>query len=381
MIINNCKLVYLDKVECGSLLIKNNIIEKINPKMYEDEIIIDGGGRFLSPGFIDIHTHGAAGYDVMEGSYQSLNSVSLTLASHGITSFLPTLVPSTIPLIVKALEGIKKAMGKTLGANILGANFESPFVNIAMAGALDINYLLPPTIDNIKNIIDDYASIITSMTIAPELEGAMELIAYLTKIGIKASLGHTNANYNEAILGIEKGISHSTHLYNAMKGLHHREPGTVGAIFDTHISCELICDGIHVSYPSIRIALKQKTTDEIILISDSMMATCMGEGEYSLGGLKVYVKNGSARLENGTLAGSLLTLDKSISNLLLNTSLKLPELIKMATYNPAIFCGVANKKGLIKEGYDGDLILFDEAINIHKVIIGGNIIENNIETF
>ena len=185
------------------------------------------------------------------------------------------------------------------------------------------------------------------------------------------SLGHTTATYEQTIEAIECGACHSTHLYNAMTPLNHRAPGVVGAIFDSDITTETIADGIHISYPALRIAYKQKGTDKVLLMTDAMMACCMPDGEYSLGGQDVIVINGAARLKNGSLAGSVLTLDKAVKNVYKNCTLPLNEVVKMASYNGAKHCKVDDHKGLIKEGYDADLILFDDDINIEKVFISG----------
>jgi N-acetylglucosamine-6-phosphate deacetylase len=175
--------------------------------------------------------------------------------------------------------------------------------------------------------------------------------------------------------GIKCGICHATHLYNAMTPLHHRKPGVVGAVFDSDITTEMIADGIHIAYPSIRVALKQKGTDRMVLITDAMMACTMPDGNYALGGQKVIVKDNAARLENGALAGSVLALDKAIRNIKNNTDYPLYEIVKMATYNPARHCSMQDHKGSIKEGFDADLVLFDEDINIKKVIITGRVLK------
>ena len=372
MLIKNCKIIYKDEIELGSVLIENNKISKINPSKVNDDVVIDGGGLYLSPGFIDIHIHGAGGFDTMDGTYEAINNISKTIMNHGTTSFLPTTMTCSDSDIRKAVEAITEAINRgTDGAEVLGAHLEGPFISSEMIGAQNPKYIQAPSIDSFKKLVGENKNTIISITLAPEVPGALELIEYLDKEGIIASIGHSKATYENAIKGIACGITHSTHLFNAMTGFHHREAGVVGAVFNSDITTEVICDGIHISYPSLKIAFNQKTTDKVILITDAMMACGMAEGTYSLGGQEVFVKDNAARLENGALAGSILTLDKAVKNLHQNTSYELHEIIKMATYNPAKFCNVHHKKGLIKEGYAADLILFDENINVKKVMVGG----------
>lgn len=376
MLIKNCKIIFHDRIENGSVLIENNKIKSINPVDTVDTDIIDGEGLYLSPGFIDVHIHGAGGYDTMDGTKESINTIAKTIASFGTTSFLPTTMTCSIDDIKKAIEAIAEAKANgTEGANVLGAHIEGPFISPSMIGAQNPNFIQAPSIDTFKEIVGEHLDAVTSITIAPEVEGSKELITYLNNLGIVISIGHSKATYTQALEGIKLGICHSTHLYNAMTPLHHREPGIVGAIFDTDITTETISDGIHISYPSLRVAYKQKGTDNVLLVTDAMMACGMPEGKYALGGQDVYVKDGAARLKEGNLAGSILTLDKAIRNIYHNTNYELYDIVKMATYNGAKHCKVDNRKGLIKEGYDADLILFDDNINIKRVIIGGKIIK------
>lgn len=377
MIIKNCNIIYLDKIEKGNIIIKNNKIEaiEIENTNLSDDIIVDGEGLYLSPGFIDVHIHGAGGHDTMDGSYEAINEIAKTIVKHGTTSFLPTTMTVAAKDIKKSMAAVHDAKVKgTDGANVLGAHLEGPFISPSAIGAQNPEFLIPPSIENFYSIVGEYENDVTSITLAPEVDGAKELIKFLSDKGITVSMGHTKANYDQAMEGIKCGCSHSTHLFNAMTPFSHREPGVVGAIFDSNITTETISDGIHISYPSLRIAYKQKTPDKVLLVSDAMMACCMPDGLYSLGGQDVQVENGAARLLSGALAGSILTLDIAVKNVYNNTDYKLNEVIKMATYNAARHCKVEDKKGLIKEGYDADLILFDENIDIKYVIVNGKIV-------
>ncbi|MDP4177989.1 MAG: N-acetylglucosamine-6-phosphate deacetylase [Bacillota bacterium] len=379
MLIKNVNIVFLDRIKKGSVTVSDSKIKGINIESSDDNEIIDGKGMYLAPGFIDIHIHGAGGSDTMDGTYLSINTISKTILKHGTTSFVPTTMTCDILDINKAVLSIKEAIEKgTDGAEVLGAHLEGPFVSPKMLGAQNPKYVKSPSIECFEKITGDNISLIKSVTLAPEINGAEKLIKYLSSKNIVVSAGHSAASFNETMKSIEYGISHSTHLYNVMTGFKHREPGVVGAVFDSDITTELICDGIHVSYPSIRIALKQKSTNNVILITDAMSACCMEDGLYSLGGQSVIVKNNTAMLKNGSLAGSVLTLDKSVKNLYENTNYKLNEIIKMVTYNPAKHCKVHNRKGIIKEGYDADLVLFDENINIKMSVVNGEVKYVNI---
>ena len=377
MLIKNCNIIYLDKIEKGSVLIENGKIKEINPSNVNDTEVIDAEGLYLSPGFIDVHIHGAGGCDTMDGTVESINTIAKTIVEHGTTSFTPTTMTVAAEDIRKSMKVIKKLKEEgTEGANVLGAHLEGPFISPKAIGAQNPNFLLAPSVENYNKIVGDYGDAVVSITMAPEVEGAKELIKYLSDNGVTVSMGHTKATYDEAIEGIKCGACHSTHLYNAMTPFTHREPGVVGATFDTDITTETISDGIHISYPALRTAYKQKGTDKVLLVSDAMEACGMPDGQYSLGGQDVIVKNGAARLLDGTLAGSVLTLDKAVKNLYSNSNYPLNEVVRMATYNGAKHCHVEDHKGLIKEGYDADLILFNEDIEIQKVFVKGKKVYN-----
>jgi N-acetylglucosamine-6-phosphate deacetylase len=372
MLIKNCNIIYLNKIENGSILIENGKIKEINPITCCDENILDADGLYASPGFVDVHIHGAGGFDTMDGTMIAINTIAKTIVKHGTTSFTPTTMTVSIEAIQKSMKVIKKLKQEgSEGAHILGAHLEGPFISPEALGAQNPSYLLSPSISAYNEMVRDCEDAVVSITLAPEVDGAKELIKYLSEKGIVCSLGHTKATYEQAMEAIKCGACHSTHLYNAMSPLSHRNPGVVGATFDSDITTETISDGIHISYPALRIAYKQKSTDNVLLITDAIMACSMPDGEYSLGGQSVTVTRGTARLKNGTLAGSVLTLDKAVNNVYKNSNLPLHEVVKMASYNGARHCKVDDHKGQIKEGYDADLILFDDDINIKKVFILG----------
>ncbi|HSP48533.1 MAG TPA: N-acetylglucosamine-6-phosphate deacetylase [Clostridiaceae bacterium] len=372
MLFRNFRIIYPDRIETGDLQVQNGKITRIGNIDTEDqEGVLEGNGRYLSPGFIDIHIHGAGGKDTMEGTFDALNTISEVLATHGTTSFLPTTMTMGVEAIRTAIAAAADAMGRTKGAAIIGVHLEGPFISSNAIGAQNPNYVKSPDIASYEEMTRGHGDIVRNITLAPEAEGAKELIPYLRERGVNVSIGHTKATYEEAMEGIRLGCNHSTHLFNAMTPMTHRAPGVVGAIFDSDITTETISDGIHIAYPVLRMAYRQKTSDRVLLVTDAMEACGMPEGTYSLGGQDVITKDGAARLRSGALAGSILTMDQAVRNVLKNTSLPLHEIVKMASLNGAVFAKVDDRKGRIAEGYDADLVIFDEEIHVDHVFIEG----------
>lgn len=372
MLFRNFRIVYPDRIEEGSLQVLKGKIARIgNFDAQDPEGILEGNGRYLSPGFIDIHIHGAGGKDTMEGTFDALNTISEVIAAHGTTAFLPTTMTMGVEAIQKAIAAAADAVGKTRGASIIGVHLEGPFISSNAIGAQNPNYVLSPDIASYEEMTRGHSGMVKNITLAPEAEGAKALIPYLRERGVNVSIGHTKATYEEAMEGIRLGCNHSTHLFNAMSPMTHRAPGVVGAIFDSDITTETISDGIHIAYPVLRMAYRQKTSDRVLLVTDAMEACGMPDGTYSLGGQDVITKDGAARLRSGALAGSILTMDMAIRNVLKNTSLPLHEIVKMASLNGAVFAKVDDRKGRIAQGYDADLVVFDEEIHIDHVFIEG----------
>ena len=342
--------------------------------------VIDAKGNYVAPGFIDIHIHGYDTKDTMDGTTDAIRTIAQGIAKNGVTSFLPTTMTMSKEEIATALEAARvvKAEGSE-GAQVLGVHMEGPYINEAFKGAQNGKYIQAPNQDAIA-FVKAYQDIVKLITIAPEVEGAKAFIEEIThSTDIALSMGHTKATYEQAIEGIEAGITHTTHLFNAMTPLHHRNPGVVGAALTSEkVSCEMICDTIHINKGLFPLVVKAKAPDKFVLVTDCMCAGGCKDGQYALGGQAVFVKDGSARLEDGTLAGSILRLNEALRNIVENTNYPLEKAIEFATINPAKTIRVDGFKGTLDVGKDADIILFDEGINVKYTINKGiTIYENN----
>ncbi len=361
----------------GDLLISEGKIFDIGKNIninINDINVIDLKGKKVVPGFIDIHIHGGVGHDTMDATYEALNAISVHLARHGVTSFCATTMTMDIPYILDALRNIHETMKKgTEGAQVLGAYVEGPFISKEHKGAQDEKYIIQPDNELFDKFLEISGGNIKVIALAPEKDPDGSFAEHVTKKGVKVSLGHTNATYEEMKNGVDHGATIAVHTYNGMKGLHHREPGALGEVFlDDRIYSEVISDFIHTHPASVKILIKIKGTDKVILISDAMPACGLGDGEYIFGGQKVLVKEGVAKLENGSLAGSTLTLDKALANI---TFLGVPlfEACKMASLNPAKAIGVDNRKGSIKVGKDADIVVLNNDLTVYMTIIEGKV--------
>lgn len=332
------------------------------------------------PGFIDEHVHGAAGSDAMDGTMEDLGKIANALASEGTTAFLATTMTQSPENITKALKAVKayRELSPESGAEILGVHLEGPFISKDFVGAQPIEYVAKPSVEVFKKYQYASGDCVRIVTLAPEVEGSTELIKYLVSQNIVASIGHTNATYADVKKAVEAGATNLTHTYNAMKPLHHREVGTVGSglLFD-ELNCECICDGIHVSGPAIQLLHKNKPADKMTLITDAMRAKHMPDGVSELGGQVVIVKNGEARLENGTLAGSVLKMNNAVKNVMKFLNLPLEEVVKLASQNPAKNLGVFDQMGSIKEGKRADFVILDKDLNVVQTVRNGKVIYTN----
>ncbi|MBA2133884.1 N-acetylglucosamine-6-phosphate deacetylase [Capillibacterium thermochitinicola] len=369
--IKNIRLITTEGIKEGQAVVYDQTIREVLP---EKELpagctVMDGGGAYLSAGFIDLHIHGCAGYDTMDEDDRALKVIADRLVATGVTAFLPTTMTMDRARIERALDRIAAAMSGApgQGAQVLGCNLEGPFLSPENKGAHDERYMIGPDFAWIR----PYLGVIRVLTVAPELEGALDFIRQLVAAGVVVSIGHTKATYEEAAKGIAAGASLITHLFNAMTPLHHRQPGVVGAALSHPVACEVIADNIH-SVPEIhKLLVKIKPVTELVLVTDAMRACLLADGTYDLGGMTVHVKEGQARLESGTLAGSTLVMNVALRNFYRNTGLPLAEIVKMATLNPARILRLADRKGSIAPGKDADLVLWDEDFNVLMTIVAG----------
>lgn len=335
---------------------------------YKELQTIDANGAYLSAGFIDLHIHGNGGYDVMDATPKALETIAVNLTRSGTTSFLATTMSMSKEAIFCAIDNVVMSMSKTKGANIVGVHLEGPFLSPLQIGAQNKSYIISPQIE----WIEKYHRYIKMITFAPE--DASDFIEQVKSKypHIILSIGHSNATYKEAKSAFAHGVSHATHLGNAMSSWHHREPGVVGAVLDTlEVTCDVIADGVHLHDATLRLFWKIKQ-DKMVLITDAMRASYMGDGEYDLGGQCVHVVAREARLASGALAGSVLKLNEALRKISEVCEISLPQAIASVTTVPAKLLNLKTK-GAIKNGYDADMVLFDENFDILMTVVGGEI--------
>ena len=373
----NGKILTKDKIlENKVLLFDKEVVDICDEIDNENVEIIDAKNLYISPGLIDIHIHGSNNYDTMDKTDIAVEEIGKSIAKTGVTSFLPTTMTMSKDNIYNALDNIRHSMNKNYGgAQVLGAHLEGPFINSKYKGAQSDKYILLPNFSFIKN----YTDVIKIISYSPETDVNLQFTKKIKEnSNIILSIAHTNATYDESIRAIENGVSHITHLFNAMTPLNHRELGVVGAALTSNVYCEIICDNIHINSNLYQFVLKNKGKDKVILITDSMRAGCMPNGKYDLGGQEVFVNNGVARLSSGNLAGSVLTLNKAVYNFMKNTNLTINEAINLASINPAKSINISDTKGSLEINKDADISLFDEEMNCYMSILRGEIIYNNL---
>lgn len=333
------------------------------------EPVVEAEGCVLAPGFIDVHIHGYAGHDMMEGE-DAVRHMSRGLTRHGVTSFLPTTMSASVEETNRAVRAVSRTMGNAPGARVLGCHLEAPFLNARKKGAQRADTLLAPSLEAYRALVQGGEQAARLLTLAPELPGARALIEAL-RGEIVLSAGHTTATYDEMEQAAGWGISQVTHLFNAMNPLHHRDPSVPGAaLSDDRLSVQMICDFVHLHPAVVRLAWASKGAGRCLLITDAMMATQMQDGLYDLGGQPVEVKAGQARLTDGTLAGSTLTMDQAVRNLIHGLGLPAADVLRMAATTPANCLG-EGRLGVVREGCPADLVLLDSEWQVRATYVNG----------
>lgn len=361
----------------GWLLCQDGRIDRMSdgdPPTFDGIETIDAAGLTLLPGFIDVHVHGGVGHEVMDAQPETLSHLAKFYAEHGCTSFLATTWTDTRERIRAALQNVAQHIGaQPNGATILGAHLEGPYLHPEKCGAQNAEHIRRAQPDEALEFLD--IGVIRLLALAPEYDENHWLIRECVRRGITISAAHTSATYDQIRAAVAMGLKQTTHTYNAMTGLHHREPGTLGAALTmSEIRCEVIADNIHVHPGAMNLLYRAKGADGVILITDAVRGAGMPDGEYPIDDRVTIVRDGAVRLPDGTLAGSTLTMDKALRNFMQATNRPLSELWQCSSLNAARAIGVSAKKGSIEVGKDADLVLVDSSINVHLTVVEGRIV-------
>jgi N-acetylglucosamine-6-phosphate deacetylase len=334
----------------------------------------DLAGLTLAPGFIDIHVHGGGGFSLISEDPEEIRSYARWVVSRGVTGFLVTLVGASLSQMkrwlaaaVAAGEGVDAS-----AARLVGVHLEGPFVNPARRGALPAEGLRPPDVAEFLALAEAAQGRLKIITLAPELPGAADIVAAARQRGVVVSMGHTDATYEQALAAIEWGVRQVTHCFNGMRPFHHRDPGCLGAILSSpRLSAELIADGVHVHPGTMALLLAAKDPQGTILVTDGITAAGLADGVYSLAGEAIQVQSGVASLPNGTLAGSVATMDQALRNIVQLGLAPLGEAVRMASTNPAAALGLGQRLGRIAPGFAADLVALDERLEVAMTFVGG----------
>lgn len=398
-VLKNARLITPVRIiKNGVLVIKDGKIADVGAQgeivFPRNARVIDVEGRYVSPGFIDIHLHGGGGADTMDATEEAIEKISVAHAKGGSTSIVPTTITAPIEDIIRAIENIEIVRKKNLpGANVLGVHVEGPYFSPEQRGAQNPKFLKEPEPEEYLGLLDRYDCIIR-VSAAPEIRGGLELGQELRKRGILASIAHTNATYQDILRAIEAGYTHVTHMYSGMSGMKRINAYRVSGVIEStllldELTTEIIADGHHLPPSLIKLILKAKGLDKVSIITDAMSAAGLGPGKYFLGGLDVVVEDDVAGefevpeeegnyvaklLTRDAFAGSVATMDKCVKNMVKLVGLSIQDAVKMATINPAKLIGVEDKKGSLVKGKDADIVIFDENINIIMTIVGGKIV-------
>ena len=376
----------VEEIRNGVILVEGHRIAKVGPReqirIPQGATVIDYQDRTVVPGFIDIHIHGAVGYDLMEGTPEAVASVGKYLARHGTTSYAATTVAASLERTLNAAKGLGEIIRASNSAHVVpdkisGAqpaciHLEGPFLNIKRRGAHPASQIQKPSTELLARFLDAADGTVRILTLAPELEGALTVLEFARSKGLKVGIGHSNATYEEAKCAIEAGATHAVHCFNAMRPFGHRDAGIIGAVLtDDRVSAELICDGIHVEPTAIRLLIRSKGIERLILVSDSLSGAGMPDGNYRLGNFTVHVAGGVCRTVEGNLAGSTIMLDAALRNLSAYTGLSYRQCLPSVTTNPARILGLEKQKGVIAPRADADLAVLDQQFYVTQTYVRG----------
>ena len=341
---------------------------------------LDARGNLVLPGFIDLHIHGGRGFDVMDGTVAAVHGLAAHLATHGVTGFLATTVTASLDDTIAAAQVVRQVRAlPSPGAAILGMHLEGPYINVARRGAQNPAHIRPPSIAELGRVIAASGQCVRLVTLAPEIAGAHEMAAYLRQNGIVASMGHSDATYEQALAALDAGFSHVTHTYNAMRPFQHRDPSIVSvALTDARCMAELIADGLHVHPGAARVLIQARGAQGVVLVSDAMRGASLPYGCYRTGGQDIWTSQNGARTADGHLAGSLLTLGVALRNVISWTGLPLPTALAMSSLNQARELGLDARKGSLEPGKDADLAICSPTFDALAMIVGGRIVHNKL---
>lgn len=359
----------------SAITIDGGYIQAIGHETLSDDRVIDATDMLVTPGFIDVHTHGGGGFNLHTVKAEEICSYARWTPETGVTAFLIGVVGTPGALPEEQLRAAVEAIGQCKGgAEPLGIHLEGPYINVARRGAHAPSWLRQPSSNETEHILTLTRGYLRLITLAPELPGAATMIRELVEVGVTVSMGHTDATYEQAVEAIQLGVTHATHCCNAMRPLHHREPGPLGAIAQApQVRGELIADGVHVHPAVMDVIVKMLGPERTIVITDALSAAGIGDASFDFAGQPAQVICGAARLADGTITGSVLTMDQALRNVLHMTEVSLQEAIGMLTLNPAQAAHVADRKGLLRAGYDADLLLFDSALNLQATLCCGKL--------